>query len=811
MALTLVTSDLIHGLDYSKLTGTIPTWNQNTTGNAATATLAAGATILANTRNINGVAFNGSTNITIADSTKLPLAGGTLTGTLGGTSATFSGIVTGSKLVSLDGILELDDNGTHNGIINSPASLRINIDSDNGNTGESFVVGNNQTAINNSNVLFKVQEDGNVGIGTDDPSSLLSLGNAIDAQKLLLYDDSNFFKYGFGIQSGELRQFFPNSATAKMTFGTISDSDGTTYSPKLTILSGGNVGIGTASNSSYPIAPQLVLDTGTSNGGITIKSGSSNYSGVYFADGTTGNEQYRGFIQYNHNFSGGVDEMLFGTAGSTKLTISSGGDVTLNSATALDFQVADFAQIKFRESGAIMIDSDNNQSSRNFSIKDGGGDTLMTILDGGNVGIGTTSPTNTAWGTSTQLTIEETSSAVSSYAVLNLFDSGGTATKYSMGVGNTYFYMAYDNIANAHRMVINNNGYVGIGTTSPTTALTISKAIASAAYGQQASMIEFKSYFPGYDVETVKSAIYSGVSSTPSLNTQGGFLAFHVNNNGTMGEKLRIDKTGSVGIGNSNPSAFNTLSGNHLVIGDGSQANNLTLYSSSASSINGYGHIAFTDTNTSGSTAQYAGLIQYYHGDNAMQFYTNSSIKMRITSGGNVLIGKTATNVNVNGWDFTPAGLLTGVCNFSNTNEMIVLNQRDGSGTTKVDFRNGNSSRGSISWTTSGTNYGSNSDYRLKENVTPVTDALSRVNQLKPSRFNFIADADNTVDGFIAHEVQDIIPEAITGEKDALNEDGTPDYQGIDQSKIVPLLTAAIQEQQTQIELLKQEVELLKQ
>jgi hypothetical protein len=62
MALTLVTSDLIHGLDYSKLTGTIPTWNQNTTGNAATATLAAGATILATARNIGGVSFNGSTS-----------------------------------------------------------------------------------------------------------------------------------------------------------------------------------------------------------------------------------------------------------------------------------------------------------------------------------------------------------------------------------------------------------------------------------------------------------------------------------------------------------------------------------------------------------------------------------------------------------------------------------------------------------------------------------------------------------------------------------------------------------------------------
>ena len=203
---------------------------------------------------------------------------------------------------------------------------------------------------------------------------------------------------------------------------------------------------------------------------------------------------------------------------------------------------------------------------------------------------------------------------------------------------------------------------------------------------------------------------------------------------------------------------------------------------------------------------------------------------MRITSGGNVLIGKAATNINVNGWDFTSAGLLTGVCNFSNTNEMIVLNQRHGSGTTKVDFRNGQVSKGSISWTSSATAFNTTSDHRLKENVTPITDALSRVNQLKPSRFNFIADADRTVDGFLAHEVQEIIPEAIRGEKDAmmdeefeltprvdkvLDEEGNviteaveavmetrsvPDYQGIDQSKIVPLLTAAIQEQQTIID-----------
>jgi len=117
--------------------------------------------------------------------------------------------------------------------------------------------------------------------------------------------------------------------------------------------------------------------------------------------------------------------------------------------------------------------------------------------------------------------------------------------------------------------------------------------------------------------------------------------------------------------------------------------------------------------------------------------------------------------------------------------------------------------QGSISVNSGSVSYGSVSDYRLKENVTPITDALSRLNQLKPIRFNFIADSSQIYDGFIAHEVQEIIPEATSGEKDAVSEDGTPDYQGIDQSKIVPLLTAAIQEQQTIIEDLKSRIETL--
>jgi cytoskeletal protein CcmA (bactofilin family) len=101
---------------------------------------------------------------------------------------------------------------------------------------------------------------------------------------------------------------------------------------------------------------------------------------------------------------------------------------------------------------------------------------------------------------------------------------------------------------------------------------------------------------------------------------------------------------------------------------------------------------------------------------------------------------------------------------------------------------------GSISVSASATAYNTSSDYRLKENVVAISNATERLKQLNPSRFNFIADADTTVDGFLAHEVQAIVPEAITGTKDAVDADGNPDYQGIDQSKLVPLLVATIQE-----------------
>jgi len=106
---------------------------------------------------------------------------------------------------------------------------------------------------------------------------------------------------------------------------------------------------------------------------------------------------------------------------------------------------------------------------------------------------------------------------------------------------------------------------------------------------------------------------------------------------------------------------------------------------------------------------------------------------------------------------------------------------------------------------TTGVTFETSSDYRLKENVDYTFDATSRLKQLKPARFNFIAEPDKTVDGFLAHEVESIVPEAIRGTKDEVDDDGNAVMQGIDHSKLVPLLVKTIQELEARITALEAE------
>jgi hypothetical protein len=142
-------------------------------------------------------------------------------------------------------------------------------------------------------------------------------------------------------------------------------------------------------------------------------------------------------------------------------------------------------------------------------------------------------------------------------------------------------------------------------------------------------------------------------------------------------------------------------------------------------------------------------------------------------------------------------------CEYNSSNSKMTFKSHYGTnnGTTytAVTFQNLTTS-GSISVTQNSTNYNTSSDYRLKENVSYDWNATDRLKQLKPARFNFIADDTNTpVDGFLAHEVNNIVPEAVQGEKDAIDENGNIDPQGIDQSKLVPLLVKTIQELEARI------------
>jgi hypothetical protein len=123
-------------------------------------------------------------------------------------------------------------------------------------------------------------------------------------------------------------------------------------------------------------------------------------------------------------------------------------------------------------------------------------------------------------------------------------------------------------------------------------------------------------------------------------------------------------------------------------------------------------------------------------------------------------------------------------------------------------FYRDNTQVGSITTNGSTTSFNTSSDYRLKTDAQPMVDASARVQALNPVNFEWISSGER-VDGFLAHEAQEVVPESVHGTKDALDEEGNPEYQGIDQSKLVPLLTAALQEALTKIEALEARITAL--
>ena len=347
---------------------------------------------------------------------------------------------------------------------------------------------------------------------------------------------------------------------------------------------------------------------------------------------------------------------------------------------------------------------------------------------------------------------------------------------------------------------------------------------------------------------------YDNTLSGIILNGYGG-IAFETN--GTN-ERLRITSGGDMGVGTNSPdrrihchNSSNTTNVrakfSNGTTGEGGsdgfeigingsdpaqavlvnyEASSMAFFTSGTErmSISSGGELKFDTGTRSGNVNSICAANGHsldFNGTEYLYFRTANSESMRINSGGDVFIGTTTTNPGIGNYQ-TPGTMIRAAAGdyiavSRGTGCPLFLNRDDSTGTL-ISLRYNATERGTIQ--TDGTNvvYNTSSDYRLKENIVNLTGAIDRLKTLSPKRFNFKELPSKTVDGFLAHEVT-AVPEAITGTKDeiATTDDvdrgikkGDPIYQGIDQSKLVPLLTAALKEAITKIETLESEVSALK-
>jgi hypothetical protein len=325
-----------------------------------------------------------------------------------------------------------------------------------------------------------------------------------------------------------------------------------------------------------------------------------------------------------------------------------------------------------------------------------------------------------------------------------------------------------DDNATSTAVTINSSGTVGIGTTTPNAAYALDVVGSIRATNSAGStIIANRTSAPG-SVELQ----YSGTQTAQFSALSGGGVATYVGSTPT--EVMRIDASGNVGIGTSSPLLDFVVSNNGA---QGFEVNASGIIS---------GGVDVLSYNRS--TSAYAPI---YNNASYYVWATSTTERMRLDASGNLLWA------NTGGVSSSQSGIV-----FSNTTHSYI--QISGGSDTnfryRMEFINGNGQVGTITTNGSSTSYNTSSDYRLKENLVGLDNGIDRLKQIPVYRFNFIADPNTTVDGFIAHEVQDVVPEAISGSKDAVDAEGNPEYQGIDQSKLVPLLTAALQEAITKIE-----------
>jgi hypothetical protein len=528
-------------------------------------------------------------------------------------------------------------------------------------------------------------------------------------------------------------------------------------------------------------------------------------------------------VQDDLSFTSDSAVVSFGADADTTLTHTDGSGLTLNGTNKLMFNdasqfiqgasatVLDIAATDEIELTATLIDVVGNQTvsgtlgvtgvltgtsldisgdidvdgTTNLDVVDidGAVDMATTLAVAGNVDFNGDLDVD---GT-TNLDVVDIDGAVdmaSTALVTGVLTANGGAV-FNEGGADVDFRVESDTLTHA-LFVDGETGSVGIGTSSPSTYgnFAIRGGLTVNAGSTSITGVSFSTSDAANSTFWINHA-----SSTTNLITDVP-MAFYTASGSGVAERMRINSSGQLAIGSS------TARGKVTINVD--SASNDGLYMDNA---NGS---ASLDISLLGSTynahGANAGEIWFYSPDNiniggatgntnAIKFLGGGAERMRITSAGSVFVGCTAS----------PSSTVNGAGFISTNYSELYLSNGGTSSNPRIRFFNANGEVGSITTADSATAYNTSSDYRLKENVVTNWDATTRLKQLKPSRFNFIADASKTVDGFLAHEVQEIVPEAITGTKDALDADGNAVMQGIDQSKLVPLLVKTIQELEARI------------
>lgn len=285
---------------------------------------------------------------------------------------------------------------------------------------------------------------------------------------------------------------------------------------------------------------------------------------------------------------------------------------------------------------------------------------------------------------------------------------------------------------------------------------------------------------------TTTSGLVTSADNSGSLQLQ--------TNNGTTA--VTIDTSQNVGVGT-------TTINDRLVVQSSSAEQGITIRGDNLNALK----IAMVNPGTNND-----GVIGMKIA-NALRFITDNTERMRITSGGTVAINTTGAIAN-SGERLTVTS--SGDTSFfqcsggNNAGTAIHANRNSGTGNLLYfSYGNGYSPIGSINTNGTNTTYSTSSDYRLKENITPMTGALAKVSALKPCTYTWKSTGEQG-EGFIAHELQAVVPDCVTGEKDAVDAEGNPVYQGIDTSFLVATLTAAIQELKAELDATKAEVQALK-